>query len=278
MSALGQAYQLIRDGHQDAVVVAGLDFNVNANVAGGMEAFGALCSHEDFLEEPEEMLRPFDIDRSGTVLADGGSALVLVSDKFRREALDNERVYCEVGGFGQTCDAHHVLRPTDDGVGLQQAMLMALQDAGVDIEKGGDENCIDLINCHATSTPKGDASEAEAIRLLLQRAVKTSDQAKDPKSALITANKGHVGHMVAGAGLTESAFAIQSMVTGRVPLIRNLALGWNCKSFDDTIQEPSMNGLNYVMDTVQSDNIDIVLKNGLCFGGVNMSAVFKRCD
>ena len=93
---------------------------------------------------------------------------------------------------------------------------------------------------------------------------------------MITANKGNIGHMVAGAGLTESAFAIQSMITGRVPAIRNLSLGWNCRSFDDTISEPTMNGLNYLMDSVQKDNIDVVVKNGLCFGGVNMSAVFKR--
>ena len=69
-----------------------------------------------------------------------------------------------MGGFGQTCDAYHVLRPTEQGTGLQHAMLMALQDAGIDIEKGGDENCIDMFNCHATSTPKGDSSEAEAIK------------------------------------------------------------------------------------------------------------------
>ena len=105
-----------------------------------------------------------------------------------------------------------------------------------------------MFSCHATSTPKGDASEAECI-------------SKINSKALITATKGNVGHMVAGAALTESAFAIKSMQTGQITAIRNLV-------------EPCDN-LNFVRENMDK-KVDTIVKNSLCFGGVNMSAVFKR--
>lgn len=246
------------------MVVAGLDFNVNPNVIGGMEQMSALCTKKEFVTVPGSMMRPFDSARAGTVLGDGGAALVLVSDRFLEKSLDNDDVYCEMAGFGQNCDAHHILRPFDDGAGLQSAMLMALQDANIDIAKGGDENAIDMINCHATSTPKGDASEMEALNGILARMSVNEGQKKDPRKALITATKGNTAHLVAGTAITESAFAIKSMVTGKVPAIRNL-------------DKPGIEGPNYVTQATEKDDIEVVVKNGLCFGGVNFSAVFKKC-
>ena len=98
------------------MIVGGLDFNVNPNVVGGMEAFGAVCTSEDFQDEPEEAMRPFDVDRCGTVIGDGGAAMILVSDELHSKL--GGKVYAELAGFGQTCDAQHLLRPTDDGQGL----------------------------------------------------------------------------------------------------------------------------------------------------------------
>ena len=103
LSALDQAYNLIKDGHQDAVIVGGLDFNVNRNVIGGMEAFGALTTREDFMEFPEDGARPFDPERSGTVISDGGAAMVLASEKFWKSNSSSENIeeiYCEISGFG----------------------------------------------------------------------------------------------------------------------------------------------------------------------------------
>ena len=101
LAALGQAYRLIKDGHQDAVIVGGMDYNVNRNVVGGMEAFGAVTSIEDFNEYPDESARPFDLERAGTVIADGGSAMVLCSEKFyNQNKREDDEVYCEVAGFG----------------------------------------------------------------------------------------------------------------------------------------------------------------------------------
>ena len=85
LSALGTAFRLIKDGHQDAIIVGGMDYNVNRNVVGGMEAFGAVTSIEDFMEYPDESVRPFDLERAGTVLSDGGAAMILCSEKFFKE-------------------------------------------------------------------------------------------------------------------------------------------------------------------------------------------------
>jgi 3-oxoacyl-[acyl-carrier-protein] synthase II len=85
LQALGDSYRLIRDGHMDAVIVGGLDLNLNENVVCGMESFGALCTSPALLENPEDALRPFDMDRGGTAISDGGSALVLESENFRNK-------------------------------------------------------------------------------------------------------------------------------------------------------------------------------------------------
>ena len=176
MAALQEAYHLIKHGTQEAVIVGGLDYNVNPNVIGGMEAFGALCVSEEFMDDPEECMRPFDSDRCGTVIADGGSAMVLVSEDLHSKI--GGTVYAELAGCCQVNDAHHLLRPIDNGQGLYDAMSAALIEAGIDLSKGGDENCVDLFSCHATSTPKGDAAEADAIRRLLATSTKLEEQSK----------------------------------------------------------------------------------------------------
>ena len=181
-----------------------------------MEAFGAVTTREDFMEYPEDSARPFDPERAGTVISDGGAAMILASETFWKSQSEQDlnEVYCEISGFGQTCDAHHVLRPTDEGIGMKTAIYQALEQAGIDIEKGGDENYIDMFNCHATSTPKGDASEANCIKEILSKAKRIEGQESNPKYTVISANKGNIGHMVAGAAMTESIFAMQSFKTG----------------------------------------------------------------
>ena len=128
-----------------------------------------------------------------------------------------------------------------------------------------------MFNCHATSTIKGDASEAACIKELIQKQVK--------QNTLITANKGNIGHMVAGAGITESLFAMQTFRTSMVPAIKNISSDWSCKlgtSVAATGIEPVYNGLNYACENIKKTDVNIIVKNSLSFGGINMSAVFKR--
>jgi len=113
---------------------------------------------------------------------------------------------------------------------MKTAIFQALEEAGIDIEKGGDENYIDMFNCHATGTPKGDASEANCIKDILSKAKRNDGQETNPKYTVISANKGNIGHMVAGAALTESIFAINSFKTEVIPAIKNLSADWSCRS------------------------------------------------
>jgi len=196
--------------------------------------------------------------------------MILQSKKFwlSHKGRDPKEVYCEFGGFGQTCDANHILAPTKKGTGLITAINQALHAAGVDIEKGGKTNHIDLFNCHATSTPKGDASEAQCIKEILERAPKNQDDqgnANPLRDTIVSANKGNTAHLVCGAATTESIFAIKSIQTGVVPAINNL-----------TPEGSLQNGLNFAFENSSGNRIDTVVKNSLSFGGNNMSAVFKR--
>lgn len=157
------------------------------------------------------------------------------------------------------------MRPTDEGLGLQRAIREALEEAGVNVEK----DKIDLFNCHATSTPKGDASEAEAIHKLI-------GENEASKGAIITALKGNLGHMGAGAAIAESILAMKSIETGSVSQISNLAIDWSCRFGGRKAPEPSFLPLNFAIDNMSNQEINTVVKNSLCFGGMNMSAVFRR--
>ena len=117
--AIGEAFRLIKNGHADRVLTGGVDYNVNANCIGGMNEFKALTRSHN--ETPDKAMRPFDSQRSGTVLSDGGAFLMLESESsaINRGAT---QIYGEVAGFNMNCDAYHVLRPTDSGVGLISAI------------------------------------------------------------------------------------------------------------------------------------------------------------
>lgn len=155
--AIGEAYRLIKDGYMDRVIVGGLDFNCNQNVLPGMDAFGALCTTHN--KSPEDACKPFDINRSGTVVSDGGAMMLFESEEFahKRKA---KQIYGEVIGYGQTNDAHHILRPYDNGLGILAAIMAAVNDAEIHPLD------IDAVNCHARSTVSGDNSEAYCLHSL----------------------------------------------------------------------------------------------------------------
>jgi len=117
--AIGEAFRLIRDGYMDTMLVGGIDYNCDGSVISGMDAFGALTT--SFNNDPEAACRPFDNKRSGTVLSDGGGMIVLESLEIAKKRKARN-IYAEICGFGMTCDAHHILRPTDSGVGLIKAI------------------------------------------------------------------------------------------------------------------------------------------------------------
>ncbi len=117
--AIGEAFRLIKDGYMDIVLVGGLDYNCDGGVIDGMNAFGAVTT--SFNADPEAACRPFDVRRSGTVLSDGGGMILLESLESAK-SRKAKNIYAEISGFGITCDAYHILRPTDTGVGLIKAI------------------------------------------------------------------------------------------------------------------------------------------------------------
>ena len=129
------------------MVVGGLDYNVHQNAMEGMDSFKALTRSHN--ESPDSAMRPFDKKRAGTVLSDGGACLFLETEESAK-SRGISQIYGEVAGFHMTCDAFHVLRPTDSGIGLISAIQEALLEAKVI------PHDISAFNCHATSTPVGD--------------------------------------------------------------------------------------------------------------------------
>jgi 3-oxoacyl-(acyl-carrier-protein) synthase len=169
MMAIGAAYRLIRDNYMDRVLVGGLDFNCNQNVLPGMDAFGALC--RDHNDDPKNAAKPFDKNRTGTVLSDGGAMILLESERVAN-ARGAPQIYGEVCGYGQTNDAHHIMKPWDDGVGILAAALGAMQEENLHPSQ------LDAVNCHARSTVSGDGSEAHCLHALFScgEAVKNIDE------------------------------------------------------------------------------------------------------
>lgn len=157
-------------------------------------------------------------------MSDGGGVLILESLESAQKR--GAEIYCEVAGFSQNTDSFHILRPTDNGIGIYKAIHEAMVEAGITPSK------IDSINSHATSTPAGDQSEATAIKKILGNKKTWTDftafkgldlnkaihsefyDVSQLKRAVITAPKGHIGHTFCAAGAVESVFAIQSIKTG----------------------------------------------------------------
>merc|ERR1740139_36985 len=250
----------------DRVLVGGLDMNVNRTVVNGMDAFGAVTKFDG---PPEKASRPFDKGRSGTMISDGGALIVLETlESAKERGLTKDDIYGEMSGFGLNCDAFHALRPTDRGVGLVAAIQEALVGAGLTPAD------IDCFNCHATSTPKGDQAESNTIKSILaaerdfdkfremapEEIVEITGNSTDLKP-VITAIKGHVGHLVAGAGPFEAAMAFLTLKTQTVPPIRNL-------------EDPLCSELNFARHPHKA-NLKVIVKNSLVFGGINCSMVLR---
>src|SRR5204862_4896270 len=198
--AIGEGARLIRDGSADAVVAGGTEAGITPLTVSAFARMGALSTRND---DPLHASRPFDAERDGFVMAEGGAFLILES--FERAVARGARIYGEVAGYGRNGDAYHITAPSPGGAGAAACMQLALDDAGLDV------SAIGHINAHGTSTPLNDASEAEAIR-------KVFGDHRPP----VTSTKGVTGHMIGGAGAAEAAIALLSIEHELVPPPANL--------------------------------------------------------
>ena len=195
--AIGEGMRLIRDGYLDLCVVGGSEAATIPLTVAAFAQMTALTKNPD----PETASRPFDAERNGFVLSEGGCALILESQE--HAAARGARVYAEVAGYGASDDAHHITAPDPKGSGATLAMRWALQDAGESPE------AVSYVNAHGTSTPLNDAAETRAIKAALGEEV--------ARSIPVSSTKSMTGHMLGAAGAVEGAVCALAIQRGVVP-------------------------------------------------------------
>lgn len=247
-NALIDSMNLIRMGKADVMVTGGSEAAVNQAGIGGFNAMKALSERND---SPATASRPFDLDRDGFVLGEGGAALILES---LEHALNRgAHIYAELAGGGLSADANHITAPHPEGLGATLVMRAALEDAGMTT---GD---IDYINVHGTSTPLGDVSEVKAIQSVF---------GQDAYRLSISSTKSMTGHLLGAAGAVEavaSVLAIQNEVVP--PTINHFT--------DDPELDPR---LDLTFNQARKRPIRAALSNTFGFGGHNTSVVFRRYE
>jgi 3-oxoacyl-[acyl-carrier-protein] synthase II len=245
-NAIIDSFNLIRLGKADAIVTGGSEAAVNEMGMGGFNALKALSTRND---SPETASRPFDLDREGFVLGEGGGALIL--EEYSHAIKRGATIYAEVVGGGMSGDAYHMTAPHPEGIGARNTMLAALEDAEIS------PSDIDYINVHGTSTPLGDAAEIKAIQAVFgDHAYKLN----------ISSTKSMTGHLLGAAGAIEAIACVLSVLNDIVPPTIN--------HFTD---DPELdNKLNFTFNKAQKRVVNIALSNTFGFGGHNTSVIVKK--
>lgn len=200
--AIGYALEMIRNNRADVVVSGGVEAAIHQLPMAGFAAMKALSTRND---DPERASRPYDADRDGFVLGEGGGVLVL--EEYEHAKARGVKIYCELVGQGLSSDGYHIAAPDPDGSGVQRAIKFALLDAKLSTKD------IVHLNAHATSTPAGDIAEANALRLAL---------GKDSDHVAVSATKSMTGHLLGGAGAIESVFIVKALQERLAPPTINI--------------------------------------------------------
>ncbi len=245
-NALIDAFDNIRLNKADIILSGGSEAVISAAGVGGFNAMKALSERND---TPKSASRPFDKDRDGFVMGEGAGAIIL-------ESLDHAlargaKIYCEIAGGGATADAHHITAPHPEGLGAQNVMKAALQDAGLQ------PSDIDYINVHGTSTPLGDIAETKAILNVF---------GEHAYNLNISSTKSMTGHCLGAAGALEALACILAVTQNTIPPTIN-------HFTDDPELDPK---LNFTFNTAQHREVNAALSNTFGFGGHNASVIVKK--
>jgi 3-oxoacyl-[acyl-carrier-protein] synthase II len=242
-NAIGQAYETIRRGHARAMFTGGFEAAISPIALATFTRMRALSRRND---DPAGASRPFDADRDGFVMAEGGALFVLEDLDFA--LARGAEPLAELAGYASTSDAMYVTAPDPEGVGVARCMTLALERAGLG---PGD---VSYINTHGTSTQLGDPAETQAIKRAL------GDHAyRVPASA----TKSMHGHLIGGTGALEAALCVQALRTGIIPPTINLET-----------PDPACD-LDYVPNQARQAVLDVALSNSIGFGGHNATLVLK---
>ena len=242
LHAIGEAGRLIEYGDVDVMIAGGAESTVSPLGIGGFAAARALSTRND---DPKTASRPWDKDRDGFVLGEGGGVLVL--EEYEHAKKRGAKIYCELAGFGMGADAYHMTAPNVDGP--KRSMKAALRNAGLNADQ------VQYMNAHGTSTPLGDVNETNAIKLAF------GDHAKQ---MVISSTKSMTGHLLGGAGGIESVFTALAVHNQIAPPTINI--------FN---QDPECD-LDYCANEARPMKIEYAAKNNFGFGGTNGTLIFKR--
>jgi 3-oxoacyl-[acyl-carrier-protein] synthase II len=242
LHCIGEAGRMIEYGDADVMVAGGSEATVSPLGVGGFASMRALSTRND---DPATASRPWDKDRDGFVLGEGGGVMVL--EEYEYAKARGARIYAELSGFGMSADAGHMTAPNMDGP--RRAMINAMRNAGINADE------VQYLNAHGTSTPLGDLNETNAIKAAL------GDHAR---KLVVNSTKSMTGHLLGGAGGLESVFTVLALYHQKSPPTINL--------FN---QDPECD-LDYCANTARDMRIDVAIKNNFGFGGTNGTLVFKR--
>lgn len=246
--ALIDAFIHIQSGRADIMVAGGSEAIVNEAGFGGFNGLNALSKRND---SPETASRPFDKNRDGFVMGEGGGALIL--EAYESAKARGAKIYAEVMGGGMSADAHHMTAPHPEGLGAIEVMEKALEDADLNVAE------VDYVNVHGTSTPLGDIAETIAIKKTF------GDHAYNLN---ISSTKSMTGHLLGAAGAVEAMACIFAINNNAVPPTINH------EEFDPEIDEK----LNLTLNETQEREVNVTLSNTFGFGGHNASIIFKKFE
>ena len=245
-NALIDAFNYIRLGKADVFISGGSEAAVGIAGMGGFNAMHALSTRND---DPATASRPFDKDRDGFVLGEGGGALIF--EELNHALKRGAKIYCEVAGGGLSADAYHITQPHPEGDGAKRVMKAALEDAEMQPED------IDYVNTHGTATPLGDIAECSAVLATFGEHAYTMN---------IGSTKSMTGHLLGAAGAIESIATVLAVKNDIIPPTIN--------HFTD---DPELdNKLNFTFHKSQQRTVRAGICNTFGFGGHNASVIFKK--
>ncbi|HVN43444.1 MAG TPA: beta-ketoacyl-ACP synthase II [Steroidobacteraceae bacterium] len=241
--SIGIAGRTIQYGDADIMVAGGAEMAFTPLGLGSFCQARALSQRND---EPARASRPWDRDRDGFVMSEGGGAIVL--EEYEHARARGARIYAEFAGFGMSGDAFHITAPPEDGEGARLAMTNAIRDAGLNVSD------IQYVNAHATSTELGDRAETVALKRTF---------GEYAKHVAISSTKSMTGHLLGAAGVVEAIFSILAIRDGVLPPTINLEN-----------PDPECD-LDYVPGCARQAPVRVVLSNSFGFGGTNGSLIFR---
>jgi len=242
--ALGNGMQLIRNDEADIIIAGGAEAAITSLAVASFANMKALSERND---DPATASRPFDKDRDGFVLGDGAAVLIL--EAWEHAQRRGAKIYAEIVGQGQTADAYHITAPAPDGSGAQEAMRLAMKDAGIRLDEVG------YINAHGTSTPHGDAAETAAVKAVF------GEQAR---RLVFGSTKSMTGHLLGAAGALEAAVCALVVQRGVIP-----------PTINQFTPDPTCD-LDSAPNTFRKRAVSVALSNSFGFGGHNVTLAVRR--